>query len=487
MSAPKPHPSHAFPTPEEHAANPMVEGCGFCACLPRDDEAARPCAPSKPFWTPARQAAYLAEQTLRSRLLGTMAARVEDRLRRDGVSEAIIAGVWRLAERQARGEDSPAAPPGPMTNADDLLRLVVGVFALGVADEPWTRLVDALARELAWARVHLRTLGEDVEQARVYRERKGGQQAGVPMLASAPPSLLNYLDREVRRALGGASQDVPLAEIVKAALGDGEPPPRQPTVDELLTKVRARLGPVSHGASLTISHTLHLGTSAIPATGVRWKRIYADGQCSDERYGYGETIAECLQKVLDHEDWADAKEPEHAGPPPADPVAEKAEPASEDDGADPLCVCGHPAHAHLLRCPRPNCSCESSAEPPATPADVEETRGVICNIVLIDCSSKWPKPSSLRALVAARIGARFDEQSYSEALASLKLTTPAWDLLVAIGNAGEGGYNLANPRGVVARRLRDDLCLIARRTQHHHAVVLTPAGRARLAMGRGPR
>lgn len=107
-------------------------------------------------------------------------------------------------------------------------------------------------------------------------------------------------------------------------LGDTESPggikipqgPSQPeTIADLSAKVRARLGSASDGAYCVVAFNLYDGHPE-----VRWQRVYADGVCSDQRWAEAkaETVEACLQAVLEHEDDADRKEPEHAGPPPVE-------------------------------------------------------------------------------------------------------------------------------------------------------------------------
>lgn len=127
-------------------------------------------------------------------------------------------------------------------------------------------LVASLLRELAWCRLYLQTIATDVEQARAHREVQGGQRAGIPHLVSAPPSLLSYLGRETRHALGGARQDVPVEDLVRAALGerDGAPPAL----------------PTSALASAEPPRPVRL-------TDAQWKELEALGKAMQQRYGRG--------------------------------------------------------------------------------------------------------------------------------------------------------------------------------------------------------
>lgn len=57
--------------------------------------------------------------------------------------------------------------------------------------------------DAASLRAHLETLRTDVEAARSYRENKGGQQVTcAPRLVGLPPSIMTYLERLCRDALG---------------------------------------------------------------------------------------------------------------------------------------------------------------------------------------------------------------------------------------------------------------------------------------------
>ena len=80
-----------------------------------------------------------------------------------------------------------------------------------------------------------------------------------------------------------------------------------PTADELLVKVRERLGPWG-------SLTIHLTPPAERGPMIRasWTRDYGDCT-SDPRPVDGPTLAELLQAVLDHEDRADAADNAEAG------------------------------------------------------------------------------------------------------------------------------------------------------------------------------
>lgn len=125
---------------------------------------------------------------------------------------------------------------------------------------------------------------------------------------------------------------------------------------DLLALVRDRLGPERDGASCIITVDAYGGDGAGKVE-VRWRRVYADGVCSGQRWAGAATVEEALRAVLAHEDAADEREPEHAGAPPADGRGARANVcgscANEEHGAclstsEAPCGCAHAAHA-----PRP--------------------------------------------------------------------------------------------------------------------------------------
>lgn len=66
--------------------------------------------------------------------------------------------------------------------------------------ENFQRGMDKLAKERDLLLAAWRELQRELEKARVHRERKGGQQAGVPAMVCIPPSQHCYLERLARDA-----------------------------------------------------------------------------------------------------------------------------------------------------------------------------------------------------------------------------------------------------------------------------------------------
>lgn len=183
-------------------------------------------------------------------------------------------------------------------------------------------------------------------------------------------------------------------------------------------------------------------------------------------------IAEIVGPTPEAPDCPDDGEP----PPTEDP--------RDYDPSEPLCACGHPEHAPLLRCRRPGCACESYTPHPATIASVDEHRAEI--LAEVKRRGSWPTHGGWRALRlrVQKLGARFDEQHYEQALSSLKLTDAQWNELKDLergpcGHFGPGVVRLQNAltKAGYASVTRDPVSTCR----------ITDAGRERLALGRGPR
>jgi hypothetical protein len=68
-----------------------------------------------------------------------------------------------------------------------------------------TELVEALARELAWARLLICDQLHEVQKALAHKSENGGQSCGPPAFACASPSVLLALQRDLGRALDPAN------------------------------------------------------------------------------------------------------------------------------------------------------------------------------------------------------------------------------------------------------------------------------------------
>ncbi len=74
-----------------------------------------------------------------------------------------------------------------------------------------------------------------------------------------------------------------------------------PDVDDLLTRVRQRLG-----------GGVDIQTFANGDVEVRWRRLFEGDEMSDERFAQGHTLREALEAVLAHEDDVDRMAAEEA-------------------------------------------------------------------------------------------------------------------------------------------------------------------------------
>ena len=157
-----------------------------------DDDAAKPCSGGAEGLASAR-----------SSLLGVLSGHATQRL------DALKGKLDGIASRAAA-----ASFP------DDLLSMAAHVVRSSTVEDPSSRVFAHLTRELAWSRMCWRLLLADLVTARLYREQRGGQQAGVPAFVTMPPSTLIALERDASAALGGAREDVPLDVLVREALGE---------------------------------------------------------------------------------------------------------------------------------------------------------------------------------------------------------------------------------------------------------------------------
>lgn len=488
------HASHAFPTAAERHADPMAEGCGGCAALPGDEEALEPCAPPVAFWTPERRATRAAELApALAALLGVLAWRVEHEDDGTPVPEEEREGRWTCGEAwaatwkrdaaRAAGLDlpvtaygfvasTPRGPDGQPARWVDPLGLAKYV-STDSAPLALVGMVARLARELAWSRMLWRGLGGEAEQALAYQRQRGGQHAGAPPLAGAPVSLLRRLEREARDALGPARQDVPLAELVREAQGEGRRPaaPATETTADLFAKVRARLGPAKLGACCTVRVSLYA------SCGVKWHRVYADGACSDERRAEGDDMEACLRAVLAHEDAADRAEPRYAGAPATSAPTYAV--AGQPCGAQP-CPLRH-LHDHQRARVAP-----PAAEPTALPDDTRNLHrraimaaardGIGATTFMAGGIDRYRWPRNLEDRVRRKLGDAYDCIAYNVALVELRLTKRPWEGLRTIGPA-PALLRMGTARVLVAKGFASDT---------NGVTTITPLGTQRLCLGRGP-
>jgi hypothetical protein len=83
-------------------------------------------------------------------------------------------------------------------------------------------LVLRLTRDLAWMRLKVRSLHHEIERGLHYIRNRGGQQAGIPTMASASTSTLLFLERELAQTLAADHEHTSSGALLRAATEDGD-------------------------------------------------------------------------------------------------------------------------------------------------------------------------------------------------------------------------------------------------------------------------
>lgn len=150
-------------------------------------------------------------------------------------------------------------------------------------------------------------------------------------------------------------------------------------------------------------------------------------------------------------------------------------------GCDPLCACGEPACGPGSTVGKPH----EYTPHPDTPASVEEHRAAI--VVVLNrggaATHGWPSKAMLWRFVKDVLKRRMHDVTYAQALASLKLTDAQWQSLALVIETAGAAISLRVGNELAARGHGSFMGI----GRHVRAFFANDAGRARNALGRGPR